>query len=676
MAARPTAKRSAAAKKKAATKKKAMAPKVATVETSTIEAELAKSTVPLKRTQSDRRDMAMKVERAMEEKLGRYNKVAIETTIIEPGRRARDLFKEDIEAAGSVAHATTNKVRLVLDEIAGSLSALKPVDLTEEVSDALLLALDVAVHLDNKARSPEPLMLYLSHCARMSETDFLGLLLNLRYSKNLSQGHFIDIIYEVMKYIVRTDSSDHHRRVLEQAVPLFDIPLMRQYQKLKRVGVSVEQWIDSEFDLACLIMSKADILAVKTARGKWDQVAAQIRRLTEATRTGLAVFAFARDLIAKEAFLQSIGSLLKDVIDEDFAEDAVRKWSAACIEKDAVFQKKKVKSKTTDVLTLFQEPLQFENESVLATSQLKYALAMREKAIGRPGGLPMSALEELIFGHIAIPPGDCKIPQSVLKPALAARSVLKTVCDQNADASLIDLQAVVRSTSETLLRMDRSVRVDLELIYQSEDLIDKALGRKILLALASETNHLTISQSLVLLSELKASRLAKLARAAMQKAIDSTTEVLGDMLEGVAPSCGFTGGGDMYEQIWRVFPFYATTKVNDGAQEKTLYGHTAIKHMHADIKAKFDDDEIMDVKELENLELHSYALSKPDLDEFAQWTIKILAKMHGTTAPAGTEKKSVKPVGKLASSSSSSSANASRTRDTQRATILKLFGKA
>jgi hypothetical protein len=149
---------------------KAAASKAAPVDTSTVEAGLASQLAPTRvRTQGGRRDFVQKVERALEDKLGRYSKLQVETTYIEGNKRAREFFTEDIKKTGHVLKATSNAVSQKLDQISGTLSMLKPENDNEEVTDALLSAVEIACDADNKIRSPEPIMLYLSHCRQMSE---------------------------------------------------------------------------------------------------------------------------------------------------------------------------------------------------------------------------------------------------------------------------------------------------------------------------------------------------------------------------------------------------------------------------------------------------------------------------------------------------------------------------
>lgn len=132
----------------------------------------------------------------------------------------------------------------------------------------------------------------------------------------------------VLQHIVRHDLKQCGG-LCKAAEHLFIRSVESQFIELKKKGVTVRAWLFANLEVASLLLPREHLTAIRDCDGNWKNAARQIRIVSEANGLGGTIFSFAKNLLAGEAFRQTLTEKLIVVVAAEFDEESLVEMRAS-----------------------------------------------------------------------------------------------------------------------------------------------------------------------------------------------------------------------------------------------------------------------------------------------------------------------------------------------------------
>ena len=205
---------------------------------------------------------------------------------------------------------------------------------------------------------------------------------------------------------------------------------------------------------------------------------------------------------------------------------------------------------------------------------------------------------------------------------------------------------VYKGAFEGVPNIDRTFKIEREILEDGQDVLDKGLLDTVLRKLPDATSTATIAQVCCSIVEVRKDKAYTWSTCKAQGAVEATIEALEAMQRNTAPQKTFADGGEWYKQARRRIGNLCRLEDDDDTRlvgKEAAHGHFKL------IEGKADKKQIK-LPDLEVLSAFKWLLDAQQMKTLATWVKEALKNAHAS----GSESSQLVP----ASGSSSSTARA------------------
>ena len=207
------------------------------------------------------------------------------------------------------------------------------------------------------------------------------------------------MLREVLCLHARVDTK--HDDVIQAALAMFDEAMHAHYAKLSCKGVTWRQWLAQNKNACGGIMPLRDIQAVLDVAGEdFRGVSKELARLENLTRTGKAVFSFARNMLASDIVKTSIEEKLIAIEGRLYTDEAVKEALVELAKQDGQMDKKGVTKKREVGVDLCGMLAKLPVFSAVAEFEYRFFTHVKHESLGRKDGLDPFDHEKIMAADV------------------------------------------------------------------------------------------------------------------------------------------------------------------------------------------------------------------------------------------------------------------------------------
>ena len=118
----------------------------------------------------------------------------------------------------------------------------------------------------------------------------------------------------------------------------------------------------------------------------------------------------------------------------------------------------------------------------------------------------------------------------------------------------------MESLYDAILDLDRTFKLEMEILHGCEDLLDASFETKVV-GMLPDTNHtVSLSQAFAKLTSMKDDEIFRMSTLKAQRKLACILDVVGNMQAGVGPDASLANGGKFYETLLHRLQFFNTCK--------------------------------------------------------------------------------------------------------------------
>ena len=306
----------------------------------------------------------------------------------------------------------------------------------------------------------------------------------------------------------------------------FDQSLKMVWESLSDTGVSDNVFVRSHTPALSLFHDETDFANIISTRPEDSgYVADELQRVVGESTTGMSLFKLRYLKTCRLLYVKEIQKGLKHLIDQKWADDDMLAWKAQMRRRCAELAELGFKKfeKHDAMIPFFGEEVKIQVEC--AEDEAEFHLWGLVKSVGLNNGqLPAKPWERCLFseGCFEHLPRFDHVPQAMLAKIKAARDAaedfLRHAGSDGDDASLQKMCEVLIGKSKQLLKLDRTMIVDLAFIeHKARDLLQHTVEQRTLSCFPSETHSLTLMECAKRLVEFQSSYAFKACNSTVQK---------------------------------------------------------------------------------------------------------------------------------------------------------------
>lgn len=308
---------------------------------------------------------------------------------------------------------------------------------------------------------------FLGHTAGLNQKELVGLLRMLIGNGSLGKAQQDTIVIELLRSLLRTSSVDTFATEVRAMKPWWDGALSRQWQRLRRAGVSVETWLQSHREMAAVLLDSQDVTMVLQAGGRWGDVGPAVARLTSSSTLGRALFGFAGLLVNSAAYAAEVAEQL-DLLFSGAAvsQQMIALFRTTCEQKSLHFGSAGVLAPKRVILLEYNGvQLSMTVQSVALEWEMRLWCRIKNESLGFKGGLALLPYEGWLVQDSKLMTVT-KVGEAVLKEMVAGRACAREILEKGSPVIVCfeDMKRLLVAQSSMLCSIDRSFVIDLEFL--------------------------------------------------------------------------------------------------------------------------------------------------------------------------------------------------------------------
>lgn len=618
-----------------------------------------------------RRDSEEKAARAIAKNCKYLPKTVLEHSQVN-GKLMRDRVRDDLRTlepgkrlgpkywAGLIAEYTAD---------ASGAHALVP-EQEEQVSDELLDALAKLLDDNPAQRSNRDLIVYLRTAPSFNQTEWIGMAKVMSDARVERLRNHDELMMEWMKFAARTKAKEKFPNEIAACRALFDRALAKHWHALRKSNVKLSTFLSLHVDQCSLLMDRTDLLAVVASRDDMASVRKQLARLYDSSGCGVAMFAEHMKQFAAKDFSEQIQGIVHKTCsnEAEINDEAIETYKSECktvVQSNA--NTKTLQGKRSIDIEFFGCTLSMVVSSLTEEVDMRLAAAIKNIAIGRPGGLEALSYEKWIKPLTKVK--TLSIPKSLIEGPEAARRLVSEIIADDRIASFAEVEQTIKAQSSSALVLDPTFRLELSFLSQAERLIGECVQRAILERLpgtSPEASPTTMEHTSVRLAELQKSDMVRRSSCSAIGQLESVQLVIDNMMRGISPEVNANASSFFVSVLDRCARFF---EFDNG--KTTIKGKEGIQEYSKTLEAKFAQGTVVSVPEIERLRPFWWLLSKDQvvqIESMLDRAIKSASEQGRSSGASAGSHKSESKLGSAKRKRTGGDDNAAK-----KASLLKLF---
>jgi hypothetical protein len=634
------------------------------------------------RSQKDRRDIAAKVARAMQDKVyGRMEKYRIDTFKHEGMTVKERLFHEyDLSTGNKLSPSLWNDIEGYY-QIGTSvfLHFALPVAMSsgDSAPDELVSALELACTKSHKDRDIERLVVFLQYADTIQPQHVYGTLLSLEQAKWIGRVSQQMLYVEVMKHLARAAYLVEMDALVKVAKPLFDGALLANFMRLRAKGMSWEKYAECYQKVIGLVAPLEDVEAVFACSQRWETVAPQLARLVKGSLTGAAIYKTPRDAVASACISDKFKDLLLTVVAADYQSDAIKQYKEECDARTSTFTKSLVAQQRTTSLVIGHLIGSMSVSCPSVEADVALQCSLKSNALGKKYGLKLFD-HEIAAGYLPMPDTVSKVPSGMLEEMHESRRFLAAAIKKQPPKCFEDLRTLFNKEVASLWELDRSVRIEHAMLDTEEKAISERAESAITRLLPTEDKAKTVNQAVNEMKLLLKDDMYNYASLATQRKIEAVYDVVSNLQTNVGPHDNFAESSPFYAKVLNLVGNFVRCKTGDESSEDEMVGKPALDHMFSEMETRMSAEATSKLLTLEDVEIFhqfKFLLSDAAKKKLGMWVRKILqmGKASGSAEVASSSSGPAPPPSGSKSSSSVTKSKKEQGMDTTRTNIMRFM---
>eukprot|EP00927_Polykrikos_kofoidii_P046873 TRINITY_DN40999_c0_g1_i1.p1 TRINITY_DN40999_c0_g1~~TRINITY_DN40999_c0_g1_i1.p1 ORF type:complete len:333 (+),score=85.76 TRINITY_DN40999_c0_g1_i1:271-1269(+) len=317
---------------------------------------------------------------------------------------------------------------------------------------------------------------------------------------------------EFLRHVARARAISNKSRLFQGMRPLLDLAVAKMFQQLTARGMMWDDWLDVHEGMAFMIFDEDAVRKVCVEEGNYVAVEVELNQLYTGSQLGQPAFVFAKDICANRTLDAQRTTHLNEDRASAFHADAVVKMQESCQSLGKSFQRNMAAKRREIKIRILGVNISFVVGTVAEEVELRSWAKIKNAVIGRKDGLVVLGYEKLVIsaGELC-PETPYAVPRALFGCMAAARNLFVEMISRKKP---VDLEVVVKQVDliyDSLLSLDRSFRIEKEMLQKCQSLIDENAQKSGIACLSNETHEATPGQSSVLLVALQHEDMFKLA---------------------------------------------------------------------------------------------------------------------------------------------------------------------
>ena len=490
-------------------------------------------------------------------------------------------------------------------------------------------------------RSIDPLLMFLQGSPGINQKELVGLLKAVADHKAFGRDNADIALRELLRCLVRNKQTSQYATELATCKEMIDSGLTRQFNKLKKAGVSALTWLQSNDGLAAILMRKDDIDVVVASQGKWREVAAPVARLTSSSALGAALFGFAAALVHAAVFEDQIQGEIQKALKSDVSLAVVNDLKLRCLTFASDLKRSTVTGqKRTISVTFAAEKLQLVVADVALEIHLRLMAAVKSEALlcGHVKRLPYELwVLPSVHSHASI-----KIDPDVLAECAQCRAQAAEMLQESGAETFMDMKRVLSKNAAVLTTLDPSFRLELSFLEdRAEEVLKQKVQNELLELLPSPKKQSGMVQCLAKVQELSKSDLISYAPPAVKAMAASLEEIVAGLVKGVGPDNNVAASSGFFKAVMLRLPYFLSEEIaEEGGGVKMLQGAAALAAQMDKMAVKMQKQDAVRLADLQQFQSFKFLMDAQQKDQLSKWVKNVLAA--GPDASTGSSSSSTK----------------------------------
>ena len=585
-----------------------------------------------------KRNLDDKVERALGLHFKHMPRVVIEEMRVE-GLTLREKIGNDMAEAekhgGRLGTRYWQQAQQLYASSVDPTAVLEASDRAEPIAAPLIAALEHYDEPNPCLRTSEPLLAWLQTNPTVNQRELIGLLKACSKDPVRGKTNSDNVLLALLKFIARQGLQEKYTEEVKSILPLVDPILVRHFMTFKRSGVSVDTYLQCHMDVVCLLLDRSDLEAVLANKAGWPAVEPQLRRLSQSTQLGRALFTKSMAQLEASSYSNKVAGALEKLMG-NITADTIDKYKATCMEAATVCKDKTLKSGKKIVQVSFCGHM-----LEVTTANTTHEWQLHLHAVLKQAALQSQQLVPLIYETWTIEPqwlagGKQEVPMDTIQDYITARTLVAEMLDDKRLTTFAQMDQLIKANATNIMAVDRSFELELLMLSRAEPLLEVHVKGKILAILPTATQQRSIKQSKLEMEDLSRSDCCTKAGASVMSLVEGYIELLANMEKGICPNSDPAASSPFYAKALQACEWFCEFKLKgetgERSGQKSVYGMKAIQLHIKELAKKFADPASagkVTLGDLEVLQTFKWKLSEKERKDLATWVKSVLSQGGG-----------------------------------------------